>query len=433
MQIHQSSKLSRQEVNDLCRRNPVHDRELITLCEDIFKAVEERGDDAVREFTERFDGVVLDNLRVQPSEFTEALERQPEEVTEALHTAMRNLKTFHSSQQLSEKPVDVQEGVKCWRAARAIRSVGLYVPGGTAVLPSTVLMLAIPAKLAGCPKVVLCVPPQADGSVSDVVLAAAHLSGVRQVFKVGGAQAIAAMALGTESIPCVAKILGPGNRYVQTAKLVATFYETAIDMVAGPSEVLVIAADGASPSIVASDLISQAEHGVDSQVVLVSPSSELVESVNREIAFQLDRLPRMEIAREALEQSFAVIVESLDEAFDFSNNYAPEHLILAIDNPRDWLGRVYSAGSVFVGEWSPEVAGDYASGTNHTLPTAGTARNVSGVSIDSFVKKITFQELTPQGLESLAPTLETLARVESLEGHARAVTYRLKKLKEAGQ
>ena len=292
-------------------------------------------------------------------------------------------------------------------------------------MPSTVLMLGIPAKLAGCHKTILCVPPRKDGTVAPVVLAAAQVAGVRQVFKIGGAQAIAAMALGTETVPRVDKILGPGNRYVQTAKLIATSYGVAIDMIAGPSEVLVIADADASPRVVASDLISQAEHGSDSQVVLVTTSEKVLKATLVELDRQVADLPRNGMAREALAGSFAVLVDTLEEGFDFSNRYAPEHLILNIRDPRERLGLVRSAGSVFVGGWTPEVAGDYASGTNHTLPTSGSARHTSGVSMESFVKKITFQEITAKGLEGLSSTLEVLALEEQLEGHARAVRYRL--------
>ncbi|HON01333.1 MAG TPA: histidinol dehydrogenase, partial [Acidobacteriota bacterium] len=323
-------------------------------------------------------------------------------------------------------------GVVCWRASRAIESVGLYVPAGTAPLPSTVLMLGIPAKLAGCRRVILCVPPRKDGSVAEVILAAAQVAGIRHVFRVGGAQAVAAMALGTESIPRVLKIFGPGNRYVQTAKLLATHYGLAIDMIAGPSEVLVIADAAASARVVAADLLSQAEHGADSQAVLVTDSPGLLDEVGRELDRQLQDLPRRDLAGASLRQSFAVLVGNLEEAIQFANQYAPEHLILNLAEPREWLSHVENAGSVFVGCWTPEVAGDYASGTNHTLPTSGLARHTSGVSVESFIKKVTFQELTRSGLQRLANTLGTLAGVEGLEGHARAVRYRLEQSGGAG-
>jgi histidinol dehydrogenase len=425
MKSYRYEDLSRAQLTDLCERNPLWDETIIETCREIFSAVEERGDEALREFTRRFDGAELSDFRVDSRGFQQACQAIPGATMEALQRAAANIRTFHSSQKLSEEPVEVEDGVTCWRAARAIRSVGLYVPGGTAVLPSTVLMLAIPAKLAGCNRTVLCVPPRSDGTVHPLVLAAAQIAGLRQVFRVGGAQAIAAMSIGTESIPKVDKILGPGNRYVQGAKMLATFRGTAIDMVAGPSEVLVIADDTASARVVAADLISQAEHGPDSQAVLVTNSPELLAKVEGELERQLSDLPRDEHARTALETSFAVLVPDFEKGFEFSNLYAPEHLILNLSSPREWLGHVKNAGSVFVGPWTPEVAGDYASGTNHTLPTSGQARSVSGVSMESFVKKITFQEISVAGLRSLAPTLEILAGEEALEGHVRAVRYRL--------
>ncbi|MEJ2077195.1 MAG: histidinol dehydrogenase [Acidobacteriota bacterium] len=430
MKVYRFEELSRQDLRELCIRNPVQDPQLFETCRQIFEAVEQRGDDAVREFTRRFDGVDLTDYRVHAREFQGAIEQVSSEIMDALKHAASNIRKFHSAQTLTEGPVAVQDGVNCWRAARAISSVGMYVPAGSAVLPSTVLMLGIPAKLARCQKTVLCVPPTPDGSVSPVVLAAAQVAGVRQVFKVGGAQAIAAMALGTDTVPRVDKILGPGNRYVQTAKLLATFHGVSIDMVAGPSEVLVIADPEASPRVLASDLISQAEHGPDSQVVLVTTSAPLIEATLSEVARQLEDLSRGELAKKSLDQSFALIVPSFEAAFDFSNRYAPEHLILNIPEARDWLGHVHNAGSVFVGRMTPEVAGDYASGTNHTLPTSGMARSVSGVSMDSFVKKVTFQELSEEGLKSLAGTLQTLANVEHLEGHSRAVQYRIEEGEE---
>jgi histidinol dehydrogenase len=427
MKAYNIEELTSEKVEVLCRRNPVFDSQLLSMCEGVFEAVGSRGDQALRELTLRYDSAKVQDIRVPASKLPAALRELPDDVIDAMEVAIGNIRKFHSSQRLAEEPVEVQPGVTCWRASRAIESIGIYVPGGTAVLPSTVLMLAVPAKLAGCSRIVLCVPPQPDGSVSESVLGAAYLSGVRHVFAVGGAQAIAAMALGTETIPKVDKILGPGNRYVQTAKILATYRGVSIDMVAGPSEVLVIADDSADPAVVASDLISQAEHGADSQVVLVTTSASLMNAVPAEVASQLASLPRKDLASRSLDQSFAVLTPGLEKAFEFSNQYAPEHLILNIENPRKWLGRIQNAGSVFVGTWSPEVAGDYAAGTNHTLPTSGSARNVSGVSMDSFVKKITFQELSKSGLRDLGNTLEVLAGVESLDGHARAVRTRLEK------
>lgn len=425
LKVYKYSELSDAALQELCRRNPLEDEEILAVCREIFESVRNEGDAAVRRYTRRFDGVELEELRVDPRQLQEAVASIPETVQQALREAAANIRKFHSAQLVGEDPVQVADGVTCWRAVRAINAVGLYVPAGTAPLPSTVLMLGIPAKLAGCRKILLCVPPQLDGTVSTVVLAAAQLAGIRHVFRVGGAQAVAAMALGTESIPRVDKIFGPGNRYVQTAKLLATHYGVAIDMIAGPSEVLVIADAAAPARVVAADLLSQAEHGADSQAVLVTNAPELVEAVQEELARQLSDLPRRDLAESALRQSFALLVDDFEQAFAFSNLYAPEHLIINLMEPRDWLSRVESAGSVFVGTWTPEVAGDYASGTNHTLPTSGLARVMSGVSMESFVKRITFQELQRSGLQKLAPTLTTLAEVEGLEGHARAVRYRL--------
>lgn len=426
MKIYDLKELSGREVDALCARNPVYDADLFAFCQGVFADVKNRGDEAVAEYTLKYDKVELSDFGAGAEEFSAAMERVPADLLSALELSARNIRKFHSSQQISSDPLEVQDGVVCWRASRAIKSVGLYVPGGTAVLPSTVLMLGIPAQLAGCSRVVLTVPPLRDGSVSPAVLAAARIAGVRQVFKVGGAQAIAALSLGTESIPKVDKILGPGNRIVQMAKLVSTLQGTAIDMVAGPSEVLVIADETADPRVIASDLLSQAEHDRDSQVVLVTTSRDMVGPVEAALEEQLSRLPRREIAEEALSRSFIVTADSLEDAISFSNEYAPEHLILSFENAREFCSQVTSAGSVFVGRWTPEVAGDYSSGTNHTLPTSGAARAFSGVSLDSYVKKLTFQKLTRKGLADLAGPLRLLAREEDLEGHANAVTTRMK-------
>ncbi len=415
-------------LDRLCRRNPTTDPTTLDLCREVFEAVQARGDAAVREFTRRFDGARTTNLRVPKDEFDRAIDSVPEGSLAALRRAARNIETFHRRQKREESPVEVEPGVECWRVRRPIEAVGLYVPGGGAVLPSTALMLGIPARLAGCPKVSICVPPRPDGSVTPEVLAAARLAGIDQVFRIGGIQAIAAWTHGTESVPRVDKIFGPGNRWVQAAKAWATFQGVAIDMIAGPSEVLVIADADASPDTVASDLLSQAEHGSDSQAILVSTSETLIRETGSALRRKLADLPRAKVAAESLAGSFAVLAPSLEEAFAFSNRYAPEHLIVQVGQPRRWIDSVDSAGSVFLGPWSPETAGDYASGTNHTLPTSGAARAVSGVSVDSFLKWITFQELTPEGLRGLAPTLLTLARIEGLEGHARAVLERTERL-----
>jgi histidinol dehydrogenase len=426
MKSYRFDELSPESLEELCRRNPVADPEMMKTCRTIFDDVSRGGDEAVREYTSRFDGVDLAEHRVSSEEFSQAAEGISKLAVKALERAAQNIQTFHASQQVSEERVEVEQGIRCWRENRAIDSVGLYVPGGNAVLPSTVLMLGIPARLAGCREICLCVPPRKDGSVSPEVLVAAQITGISRVFKIGGAQAIAALALGTESVPKVDKIVGPGNRWVQTAKLLAVLEGIAIDMVAGPTEVLVVADDSALPQLIASDLISQAEHGGDSRAILVSTSGKILEEVSQRVESQVQDLPRRDFAVEALAGSFSIQLSSMEEAFEFVNRYAPEHLILHLEAPEKWVAEVQSAGSVFLGPWSPEVAGDYASGTNHTLPTSGLARAFSGVSLDTFVKKITFQELTQEGLRGLAPTLEALAELEGLEGHGRAVRARLK-------
>ena len=425
MERYRLSDLSREGMADLCSRNPVADPSIMETCRTIFDDVSGRGDEALREYTRRFDDVELTDIQVTDDEFSRAGSMVSASAVAALERAARNVRAFHSSQPIAPHEVQVEAGITCWRESRPIDSVGLYVPGGNAVLPSTVLMLGIPARLAGCSEIVLCVPPAKDGTVSAEVLVAATISGVDQVFKIGGAQAVAAMALGTESVARVDKILGPGNRWVQAAKLLASLGGTAIDMVAGPSEVLVVADDSACPEWVAGDLISQAEHGSDSQASLVSISPSVLEAVETSVGQQLQDLPRKDFASESLRHSFSLLADSTEEAIEFANQYAPEHLILHVNDPRCWGHKVRNAGSVFLGPWSPEVAGDYASGTNHTLPTSGLARAFSGVSWDSFVKMVTFQELTREGLQSLAPTLETLAALEGLEGHRRAVAARL--------
>ncbi len=426
MRCYRLVDLNQQQQEKLCQRNPITDTALLETCHQIFNEVQRRGDQAVREYTRIYDGVQLSTLQVGRGNFSQAGKQLSKRGVSALEMAAQNIRKFHANQQLCESQMEVQSGVWCWRESRAIDSVGLYIPGGTAVLPSTVLMLGIPAQLAGCRRVVLCVPPRADGSVSAEVLVAAKIAGIKAIYRMGGAQAIAAMALGTETVPRVEKILGPGSRVVQAAKLVAFLKGVAIDMVAGPSEVLIIADRSARSAWVASDLISQAEHGSDSCAILVTDSPQLVQEVNDQLRLQLKDLPRKHLATQALRKSFAMLTESLDEAFSFSNLYAPEHLILQVEDPQRWLEKVNCGGSVFLGPWSPEVAGDYASGTNHTLPTSRMARAFSGVSMDTFVKKITFQELNRQGLIKLAPTLEALAELEGLEGHRRAVQIRIK-------
>ena len=392
----------------------------------VVEAVRLRGDEALREFGARFDGVALETFEVGEAEFA-AAER---EVAPALLSAMRDaasrIERFHAAGMPAAYAVETAPGVVCERVVRAIARVGLYVPAGSAPLPSTALMLGVPARLAGCREVVLCTPPRRDGTADPAVLVAARLTGVHRVFKLGGAQAIAAMAWGTSSVPACAKLFGPGNSYVTEAKQqVAQAGVAAIDMPAGPSEVLVIADAGANAAFVAADLLSQAEHGPDSQVLLLSDSADLLDRVEAALAAQLDALPRQAIAREALAKSRLIRVESLAQAFEISNAYAPEHLILALRTPREWLDRIDAAGSVFLGDYTPEALGDYCSGTNHVLPTNGAARAYSGVSVSSFQNAISVQAASATGIAAIGPCAVTLAEAEGLEAHANAVRLRL--------
>ncbi|MDF7811539.1 histidinol dehydrogenase [Hymenobacter sp. YC55] len=392
----------------------------------IFEDVRQRGDAALLDYAQRFDGAdVSAGLRVTADEILAGVAQVPSELQTAIRQAHANIWKFHATQREEEKRVETMPGVSCWRRAVPVQRVGLYIPGGTAPLFSTLLMLGVPARLAGCPEVVLCTPPQKDGSINPVILFTAQLLGIATIIKAGGAQAVAALSGGTESVPGVDKIFGPGNRYVTAAKQLATRYGVAIDMPAGPSEVLVIADASANPAFVAADLLSQAEHGPDSQVILLSDSMELIEATQAEVARQLAELPRAAVAAQALEESRAILLRTPEEMLYFSNQYAPEHLILAVRNPEQLAEGVTSAGSVFLGHLTPEAAGDYASGTNHTLPTNGYARNYSGVSLDSFLKKITFQRITTEGLLQVGPVVETMAEAEGLHAHARAVTLRL--------
>lgn len=408
-------------------QRPVYEPEqLEKAIRKVLLKVKTGGDKAVRKFTREFDGVSLKKLQVSEKEIKTAEGLVDQGLKDAIQSARRNIETFHSFQLKEETPVAVMPGVKCWRKSIGIEKVGLYVPGGTAPLFSTVLMLGIPAKLAGCKEIVLCTPPQKDGSVHPAILYAAQLAGITKIFKAGGAQAIAAMAYGTESIPKVYKIFGPGNQYVNGAKQLVQSASTAIDMPAGPSEVCVLADNTANPAFVAADLLSQAEHGPDSQVLLVTTSPELANAVQQEIDKQVAQLPREAFALKALSNSRAVITSTMEEAISLVNEYAAEHLIIACEEEEKIAGEVINAGSVFLGNYSPESAGDYASGTNHTLPTNGFARAYSGVSVDSFVKKITYQQLTKEGLQGLSDTVVRMAMAEGLEAHANAVKIRLK-------
>lgn len=395
--------------------------------------VEQGGDEALRALTEQFDGVSVPELEVRSEEIQAAGALLDDALKDAIRLAAANISAFHSAQEESLLRVETMPGVMCWRKSLPIQRVGLYVPGGTAPLFSTVLMLAIPARIAGCPQVVLCTPPRADGSVHPAILFAAGLAGVDRVFRVGGAQAIAAMTFGTETVPQVAKIFGPGNQYVTAAKQWAGLLGVGIDMPAGPTEVAILADETARPEFVAADVLSQAEHGPDSQVLVVATHEGLRESLKAALDEQLKDLPRADVAREALANSRLVVESDLDSAVDLINAYAAEHLIIATRNASGIAKRVVNAGSVFVGHLTPESVGDYASGTNHTLPTGGAARAFSGVSLDSFVRKTTFQELTEEGLRALGPTVKTMARAEELEGHARAVGIRLSRLSEPPQ
>ena len=408
-------------------QRPVYEPELLEKSiRKILVKVQEEGDRAVLEFTREFDGVVLKELLVSEAELKAAASQVDPSLQKAIQVAKRNIEVFHSFQVKEEPAIAVMPGVKCWRRSVGIEKVGLYVPGGSAPLFSTVLMLGIPALLAGCKEIILCTPPQKDGSIHPAILLAAQLAGITKIYKAGGAQAIAAMAYGTETIPKVYKIFGPGNQYVNGAKQLVQSASTAIDMPAGPSEVCVLADESADAAFVAADLLSQAEHGADSQVLLVTTSEKFAKAVQLEIGRQLTALPRKEIAVQALNHSKAIVVADLSEAIQLANAYAAEHLIIACKNEAAVAGEIINAGSVFLGNYSPESAGDYASGTNHTLPTNGFARSYSGVSVDSFVKKITYQQLTKQGLMELGPTVERMAMAEGLEAHANAVRIRLK-------
>ena len=427
MKIYSFKDLSTQEVDNLCLRQLEDDKSIEERVSTIIHRVKTVGDQALLEYALAFDKVKLDSLFIGKEEIKAIAATIPAEAKAAIEQAFKNISKFHSSQIIKEATVETMPGVNCWRETRAIDRVGLYVPGGTAVLPSTFLMLGIPAKLAGCKEITVCSPPQANGKTNCYLAYCALLLGIDKIYLVGGAQAIAAMAYGTESIPKADKIFGPGNRYVTYAKqMVQSQTMTAIDMPAGPSEVLILADDTANPSYVASDLLAQAEHGVDSQAILVSTSTNLITETIKQIEVQLKDLPREEIAAQAMANSYAVKVENMEEGMTFSNHYAPEHLIVATTQYEPLIPLISNAGSVFLGNLTPESAGDYASGTNHTLPTSGFAKAYSGVSIDSFVKKITFQHISTNGLKEIGNTVEVLATAEGLQAHKNAITIRLK-------
>lgn len=404
--------------------------EIEPLVKQVFEEVAQKGNTAMLKYTELFDGVSPDSWEVSEEELREAVEEVPEELKKAIETAAGNIEAFHRAQKTEKVSVETMPGVLCWQEKKPIEKIGLYIPGGTAPLFSTVLMLAVPARVAGCKEVILCTPPGKDGKINPVILYAASYCGVNRIFKAGGIQAIAAMTFGTETIPSVYKIFGPGNQYVTSAKQWATRYQVAIDMPAGPSELMVVADETANPAYVAADLLSQAEHGIDSQVMLVSTSEKLCKAVEVQIREQLPELPRKEIAGKAIENSRMIVVDSEEEVIMVINKYGPEHLIISSEGEARIREAVTNAGSVFLGNYTPESAGDYASGTNHTLPTNGYAKQYSGVNLDSFNKSITYQKISEKGLLNLGAVIEQMAQAEGLYAHKNAVTLRLNDLKK---
>ncbi len=419
----------KEDWKDVLRR-PTQTVEAIEgLVNDIFKQVEAEGDVIIKKYTKQFDTVSLDDMLVKSSEIAEAKKLISPDLKVAIQLAKSNIELFHKAQVTDRVEVETTKGVRCWQEKRPIQKVGLYIPGGTAPLFSTILMLAVPATIAGCKEIVLCSPPNKEGKLDPAILYTASLCGVTKIIKAGGIQAIAGMTFGTETIPQVYKIFGPGNQYVTVAKQIATKHGVAIDMPAGPSELLVVADDSANAAFVASDLLSQAEHGVDSQVILVSTSKAVIASVELEVALQLEDLPRKEIARQAIAKSKLIYVEEDQTAIDLINEYGPEHYIVCVTNEDFYLENTVNAGSVFIGNYTPESAGDYASGTNHTLPTNGYAKQYSGVNLDSFMKSMTFQKITAEGIQNIGNAIELMAEAEGLQAHKNAVTLRLNSLK----
>lgn len=398
------------------------------LVEEVFSAVKQEGDAAIKSYTSKFDKVKLTDFSVSSEEISMAIDAVPAELKRAISLAKSNIEKFHEAQRTNKVSVETMPGVVCWQEKRPIQKVGLYIPGGTAPLFSTILMLAVPAKIAGCDEIVLCSPPNSQGKLNPAILYTAHLCGVTKIFKVGGIQAIAGMTYGTETIPKLFKIFGPGNQFVTVAKQWATKLGVAIDMPAGPSELLVVADQTSNPEFVASDLLSQAEHGADSQVVLVSTCESTIEQVKNEIEIQIQKLPRKEIAKKAIENSRLIYVEDDKTALEIINEYGPEHYIVCVENEDFYVQNTWNAGSVFIGNYTPESAGDYASGTNHTLPTNGYAKQYSGVNLDSFMKSMTFQKLTKEGITNIGKAVEIMAEAEGLQAHKNAVTLRLKEL-----
>jgi histidinol dehydrogenase len=413
----------------LCIRPEIDKTNLEEAVKEIINRVKSEKDKAIYYFSEKFDGISRGSLKVSQDEIRQSIVQVPDDLKNAINIAKANIENFHSSQLIKEPVIETIKGVKCWRKSVPIQKVGLYIPGGSAPLFSTVLMLGIPAKLAGCDEIILCTPSGKDGKVNPLILYTAHLTGITEIYRIGGAQAIAAMAYGTESVPKVYKIFGPGNQYVTKAKELVQQDGISIDMPAGPSEVLIIADESANPEFIAADLLSQAEHGSDSQVIMLTDNQALIKKVKSEVEKQVQILPRKDIALKALENSMLILLTSLDDCVSFSNSYAPEHLIINSLYATLLSGKITNAGSVFLGNFSCESAGDYATGTNHTLPTNGFAKSYSGVSTDSFLKKISFQEVNQEGIKNLGPTIELMAEAESLNGHKNAVSLRLKSLR----
>ena len=416
----------RVEWEEILRRPTQTFEDIEKTVTEIFGEIKSKGDEAVLRYTELFDGIRPEQLQVTQNEIQKAVSKVSEELKQAILLAKKNIESFHAAQKTEKVSVETTAGVKCWQEKRPIQKIGLYIPGGTAPLFSTILMLAVPAKIAGCEEIVLCTPPDKKGEINPVILYTAQLCGIDMIFKVGGIQAIGGMTFGTKTLPKVYKIFGPGNQFVTVAKQMATKYSVAIDMPAGPSELLVLADDSANAVFVASDLLSQAEHGKDSQVILVSLSKKLMKEVEQEVEQQLQALPRKEIASAAIENSRLIFIEDSKMALELVNEYGPEHLIVATKDSAFFLSGIKNAGSVFIGNNTPESAGDYASGTNHTLPTNGYAKQYSGVNLDSFMKAISFQEISENGIQNIGPAIELMAEAEGLQAHKNAVSLRLK-------
>ena len=419
----------RVDWNNVLKRPTQTVADIEGLVNGIFEEVRSNGDDTIKKYTEQFDKVVLENMLVSKTEIEEAQKLVSDDLKEAIKLAKANIEVFHKAQKTERIEVETAAGVSCWQEKRPIQKVGLYIPGGTAPLFSTILMMAVPAAIAGCKEIVLCSPPDKEGKLNPAILYTANLCGVTKIVKVGGIQAIAGMTFGTATIPQVYKIFGPGNQYVTVAKQIATKYGVAIDMPAGPSELLVVADDSANAAFVASDLLSQAEHGVDSQVILVSTSKEMINAVEKEVALQIEELPRKEIAKQAISNSKLIYVDNDQDAIDLINEYGPEHYIVCVENEDFYIDNTQNAGSVFIGNYTPESAGDYASGTNHTLPTNGYAKQYSGVNLDSFMKSMTFQKINEKGIQTIGKAIELMAEAEGLQAHKNAVTLRLNSLK----